>query len=91
MQCAEAVAWLIRYALDRFLIEEIEELAGLTHMEKEAIKTARQSLYDALVKVGIESAFDNCTAEQIDSIIEAVWNGLRASMHQQSARGDIPV
>jgi len=66
-------------------------LAGLTFMEREAVKAARQSLYDALVKIGVADAFNDCTAEQIDGVIEAVWNGLRASMHQQSAKGEIPV
>jgi hypothetical protein len=60
-------------------------------MEKEAIKDARQALYDALLKIGIADAFNDCSAEQIDAVIEAVWNALRASMHLQSARGEIPV
>ena len=66
-------------------------MAGLTFMECEAIKAARQPLYDALVKIGVADAFDDCTAEQIDGLIEAVWSGLRASMHQQSAKGQVPV
>ncbi len=65
-------------------------MAGLTHMEQEAIRSTRQALYDALVKIGVASAFDNCTADQIDFVIEAVWNGLRASMHLQSAKGEVP-
>jgi Family of unknown function (DUF6511) len=65
-------------------------LAGLTGMEQEAIRAARQSLYDALVKIGIADAFDNCTADQIDMVIEAVWDGLRASMHLQTAKGEVP-
>lgn len=65
-------------------------MAGLTHMEQEAIRAARQSLYDALVKIGIADAFNNCTADEIDGVIEAVWNGLRASMHLQSAKGEVP-
>ena len=60
-------------------------------MEREAVKAARQSLYDALVKIGVEAAFNDCTAEQIDSVISAVWDGLRASMHRQSAKGDVPI
>jgi hypothetical protein len=71
--------------------EEIGQLAGLTYMEREAIRAARRALYDALVGIGVADALDNCTAEQIDSVIEAVWNGLRASMQQQSARGEIPI
>ena len=75
----------------KFVTEEIGFLAGLTYMECEAVKAARQSLYDALVRIGVEAAFNDCTAEQIDSVIEAVWNGLRESMQLQSARGEIPV
>jgi hypothetical protein len=85
------VARFIRRALDKFITEEIEELAALTYMEQEAIRAARQSLYDALVDIGIENAFDHCTVEQIDHVIEAVWNGLRASMQLQSARGEMPI
>ena len=75
----------------KFVTEEIGTLAGLTFMEREAVKAARQSLYDALVKIGVADAFNDCTAEQIDGVIETVWNGLRASMQQQSAKGEIPV
>ena len=63
----------------------------LTYMEKEAISEARRPLYEALIELGIADAFNDCTAEQIDSVIEAVWNGLRASMHLQSAKGDMPI
>src|SRR6516162_164283 len=89
--CARTVAKLIRCAIESFVTEEIGYLAGLTFMECEAIKAARQSLYDALLKIGVADAFNDCTAEEIDSLIEAVWNGLRASMQQQSAKGEIPV
>jgi hypothetical protein len=88
--CARTVAKLIRCAIESFVTEEIGYLAGLTFMEREAVKAARQSLYDALLKIGVADAFNDCTAEEIDSLIEAVWNGLRASMHQQSVRGEIP-
>jgi hypothetical protein len=89
--CARVVAKLIRSAIESFINEEIGQLAALTYMEREATVAARQSLYDALVKIGVTDAFNDCSAEQIDSVIEAVWNGLRASMQQQSARGEIPV
>ena len=85
------VADYITTAVQTFIAWEIKELSGLTHMEREAVKAARQSLYDALVKIGIADAFDDCTAEQIDSVIEAVWNGLRASMQLQSAKGGMPI
>jgi hypothetical protein len=89
--CARTIARLIRSAMQSFINEEIGYLAGLTHMEREAIVAARQALYDALVKIGVAEAFNDCSAEQIDSVIEAVWSGLRASMQQQSARGEVPV
>jgi hypothetical protein len=88
--CARVVAKIIRSAMESFLDEEIGRLAALTYMEKEAIVAARRSLYDALIEIGIADAFNDCTAEQIDAVIEAVWNGLRASMQQQSARGEVP-
>lgn len=59
-------------------------------MEREAIKAARRPLYDALLRIGRADAFQTCAAEEIDSVIEAVWAGLRASMSRQSARGDVP-
>ena len=90
-QCVDVVADYITTAVQTFIAWEIKELSGLTHMEREAVKAARQSLYDALVKIGVAGAFDHCTAEQIDSVIEAVWNGLRASMHLQSAKGDMTI
>lgn len=62
----------------------------MTDMEKEAIFQARRPFYEALVKVGAQGAFEKLSADQIDSIIEAVWDGLRASMAQQSAAGNIP-
>lgn len=65
-------------------------MAGLTAMEQEAIRAARRPLYDALVRIGRADAFNACTPEEIDSVIESVWAGLRASMSQQSARGDVP-
>jgi hypothetical protein len=60
-------------------------------MELQAIRDARQALYDALLKIGVAAAFDNCTADEIDSVIEEVWQALRASMHLQSARGECPI
>jgi hypothetical protein len=89
--CARLIAKLIRTAMASFVNEEIGQLAGLTHMEREAIVAARQSLYAALVELGVADAFNDCSAEQIDSLIETLWTALRASMQQQSARGEIPV
>jgi len=77
-----------------------------TQMEAEAMFQARLPFYEALVKCGsveiplegdlplkvnVAGIFERLTAEQIDSIIEAVWDGLRASMSQQSATGEIPL
>lgn len=65
-------------------------MPDLSEMEHNAIVSARRNLYDALVDIGVSSAFENCSAEQIDYLIEAVWYGLQTSMRQQSARGEIP-
>lgn len=65
-------------------------MAGLTDMERVAIRSARQQLYEALVRIGRVEPFDNATADEIDSVIEAVWNGVRASMQEQSAKGAVP-
>ena len=62
-----------------------------TEMERKAIRAARRALYDGLIGLGIEGAFDACTAAQIDGLIEASWDALRASMQQQSAAGEIPI
>jgi len=63
----------------------------LTQMEKDAIKEARLPLYNSLVAAGVAESFNNLSAEQIDVIIRACWDGCRASMHRQSALGELPV
>lgn len=63
---------------------------NLTQMEQVAIRAARASLHEALVKIGRAESFNDATSEDMDGVIEAVWNGVRASMQQQSARGEIP-
>ena len=63
---------------------------NLTQMEREAIRAARRNLYEALVAIGRADAFNNATATEMDSVIEAVWNGCRASMQQQTERDGIP-
>lgn len=63
---------------------------NLTQMEQVAIRSARQNLYEALVKIGLADAFNEASAAEMDSVIEAVWNGVRASMQQQTALGEIP-
>lgn len=62
----------------------------LSEMESKAIVATRRNLYDALVDIGVSSAFESCSTEQIDYLIEAVWHGLRASMQRQSAKGEVP-
>jgi len=70
-----------------------------TGMERKAIRAARRALYDGLIGLGIEGAFDACTAAQIDGLrcptgiarSQAIWDALRASMQQQSAAGEIPI
>jgi hypothetical protein len=68
-----------------------------TAMEKKAVAAARVVLWDELVAVcdGDQDAplciaFAVCSEGQIDRIISAVWDGLRASMQKQSATGAIP-
>ena len=63
---------------------------ALTEMERVAVKAARSDLYQALVRIGRAEAFDQCSAAEMDSVIEAVWTGLRTSMQQQSESGEIP-
>jgi hypothetical protein len=62
-----------------------------TDMEAQAIKDARRPLYEALLRIGIVNAFDNCSAAEIDYVIETVWDSVRASMQTQSRLGAIPV
>jgi hypothetical protein len=61
-----------------------------TQMEKDAIKAARLPLYQALVGLGIDSAFNNCSAAQIDGIIETVWDAVRMHMQLLTVKGDVP-
>ena len=93
-ECVAVVAGTVSRATKTLhgseFLKEIDTLESLTFMEREAIKAAREQLYDALVEIGIADAFNDCTADQIDLVIEAVWAGLRASMHLQSAKGDTP-
>jgi len=41
-------------------------------------------------EINVIDVFAQLTAEQIDMVIEAIWDALRASMMRQSATGDIP-
>lgn len=63
-----------------------------TAMEKKAVVAARAQLWDALVAEGqpLADQFSLLEGDQIDRIISAVWDGLRASMQKQSGMGDIP-
>jgi hypothetical protein len=65
-------------------------MAALTEMEKKAIKEGKRSLYNSLVEIGKADHFADCSPEQMDRLVEAVWNGLQASMRQQSLDGDVP-
>jgi hypothetical protein len=84
MKCLDVLA-VLSNEMDGLMSEHAK-----TVMEMEAVKAARLPLYNALVAIGIEAAFDGLSATQIDGIIMAIWDGVRASMHQQSARGDVP-
>lgn len=74
----------------RIVIDEWGDIKLLTQMEKKAVADSRLALFNALKAIGRDAAFADATKEQMDSVIEAIWNGLRASMHQQSVTGDIP-
>ncbi len=54
-----------------------------TEMEKQAISDARQPLYEALVKIGKAEVMDHFTKEDVLTIIEAAWDGVRESMQRQ--------
>lgn len=87
--CSDACLDTIDIVLDHWGGEDMIQ-HNLTQMERVAIRSARQSLYEALVKIGRADAFNEASAEDMDSVIEAIWNGLRGSMQQQSARGEVP-
>ena len=82
-----------RAGLDR-IIDQFggEAMAGqhLTDMERKAVFEARGDLFKALQTAGIADRFNGCTAEQMDSVIRAVWEGVRLSMQRQSNSGEIP-
>jgi hypothetical protein len=61
-----------------------------TQMEKDAIKAARLPLYHALKGLGIDSAFNNCSAADIDGIIETVWDAVRMHMQLLTVKGNVP-
>lgn len=84
--CQDAIANLV----SKGKTGKMPEGSKLTDMERQAIKDARQQFYEALCACGCEAAFDKKSAEQIDSVIEAVWAGVRASMQRQSATGAVP-
>lgn len=69
-------------------------MAELTGMEAQAIKDARPALWASVEAVlGHDLAlamFDGLDPAQVDAIIRSVWDGVRASMQQQSARGEVP-
>jgi hypothetical protein len=63
---------------------------NLTQMERKAIKAARVRLYEQLVKIGRADAFNDATPAEMDGVIEAIWNGCRDSMQEQTKSDGIP-
>jgi hypothetical protein len=61
-----------------------------TQMEQDAIKAARLPLYNALKALGVDYAFNNCSAADIDGIIETVWDAVRMHMQLLTVKGNVP-
>lgn len=65
-------------------------MSSKTEMERKAISDARRQFYAALMSIERAEPFDSATKDEMESVIEAVWDGLRASMQWQAAGGDVP-
>lgn len=65
-------------------------MADKTSMEQDAIKAARLPLYNALAQLGIADAFNNCTAAQMDGVIETIWDAVRTHMQLLTVKGNVP-
>lgn len=63
---------------------------NLTAMERQAVKEARDQFFAELKTQGIADRFTDCSADQMDSVIKAIWEGLQKSMRRQAGNGDIP-
>lgn len=61
-----------------------------TDMEKRAIFDARRSLAEVLTEMDLMGPLHDCSAEDIDRIIEACVDGFQESMLRQSAARGIP-
>lgn len=76
MDCLDVVATLVT--------ENRGDMPNLTDMERIAIKAARPPLYHALLKINRAAGFDDATGDEMDSVIEAIWNACRASLRDQN-------
>lgn len=89
--CGQACCDALEHLLIKFGREfNFMALADLTEMERVAIRDARKEFATALHSVGLLDRFRDCSADQMDAVIEAIWNGLRASMQRQSLNDEIP-
>lgn len=62
----------------------------ITQMEQQAIRDAKQQLFEALTEIGALEAFNEQPPQNIEYMIYKIWQGVRVSMQRQSAAGEIP-
>lgn len=62
----------------------------ITQMEQQAIRDAKQQLFEALTEIGALDTFNAQPAQNMEYMIYKIWQGVRLSMQRQSAAGEIP-
>ena len=61
-----------------------------TDMEQQAIRDARRSFAEALAELGLMEPFQDCSAAEIDRLIETCIDGFQNSMRRQALNDDVP-